>query len=104
MLFTVELAERLRARGVTVNSLHPGVIATKLLREGFGMSGGGSPASGARTSVFLATSKDVEGATGKYFVNSRETATSAAGRDRELAHRLYEASAKATGAPPLPAK
>jgi len=104
VLFTVELAERLRGRGVTVNSLHPGVIATKLLREGFGMSGGGTPASGARTSVFLATSKEVEGVTGKYFVNSREAATSAAGRDRELARRLYEASAKATGVAPLAAK
>ena len=104
MLFTVELAERVRGRGVTVNSLHPGVIATKLLREGFGMSGGGSPASGAKTSVFLATSRDVEGVTGRYFVNSRETATSLAGRDRELARRLYEATAKAVSVEPLPAK
>ena len=104
VLFTVELAERLRGRGVTVNSLHPGVIATKLLREGFGMSGGGSPASGAKTSVYLATSKDVEGVTGKYFVHSRETATSAAGRDRALARRLYESTAKAVSVEPLPEK
>ena len=103
VLFTVELAERLRGRGISANSLHPGVVGTKLLRHGFGMSGGASAAEGAKTSVFLASSPEVEGVTGRYFVRERESATSAAGRDRGLAKRLYEESAKLVSIDGLPA-
>jgi retinol dehydrogenase-12 len=75
VLFTYELARRLEGTGVTVNALHPGVVATN-----FAMSNGGivglvmrlfrlafiSPEQGAQTSIFLATSPKVEGITGKY--------------------------------------
>ena len=55
VLFSNELARRLRGTRVTSNALHPGVIATKLLRKGFGAAGGASLAAGARTSVKVAT-------------------------------------------------
>jgi hypothetical protein len=55
---------------VTSNSLHPGVLSTKLLRTGFGR--GGAPVEeGATTSVFLATDPSVTQTSGAYFVSSR---------------------------------
>jgi hypothetical protein len=73
---------------VTANSLHPGVIGTKLLRAGFGM--GGAPVEqGARTSLYLATSADVEGINGKYFVDCRAATPSRDARDDSLAEALW---------------
>ncbi len=54
VLFANELARRLKGTRVTSNSLHPGVVSTKLLKEGFGMAGPDSHERGAATSVFLA--------------------------------------------------
>ena len=67
ILFTYELSRRLEGNGVTVNCLHPGVIETKLLKEGFGVKGG-SVEEGCDSSVYLATSMEVSNLTGKYFV------------------------------------
>jgi NAD(P)-dependent dehydrogenase (short-subunit alcohol dehydrogenase family) len=96
VLFTQELARRLDASRVTANSLHPGVIHTKLLFEGFGMTRAGELTEGAATSVFLATSPDVEHVTGKYFdrsVVARQTVDDAAAR------RLWEVSSRLVGLP-----
>ena len=90
VLFTRELARR--QSKATVNALHPGVIGTKLLHGGFGGMGGGSIAHGAETPVYLATSPEVEGVTGKYFVRCRETEPSARAQDGESARRLWEIS------------
>lgn len=92
VLFTRALATRLAADSkVSANALHPGVIGTKLLRQGFGM--GGAPVSqGARTSVFLATSPDVQGVSGKYFVDCRETRPSRLALDDRLAEDLWQVS------------
>jgi NAD(P)-dependent dehydrogenase (short-subunit alcohol dehydrogenase family) len=91
ILFTRALAERLEGSSTTVNALHPGVIGTKLLRVGFGM--GGAPVEqGARTSVYLATSSQVAGASGKYFLDCREARPSRAAQDRELAEALWARS------------
>lgn len=91
VLFTVELAARLRGSTVTANTLHPGVIATKLLRSGFGM--GGAPlAQGARTSVYLASSPAVAALSGCYFVDCRQATPSRMARDAALARRLWEKS------------
>jgi NAD(P)-dependent dehydrogenase (short-subunit alcohol dehydrogenase family) len=95
ILFTRELARR--QTKATVNALHPGVIGTKLLRGGFGGMGGRSVAEGAETPLFLATSKEVEGGTGKYFVNCRETQPSPQALDDQAARRLWDVSARLTG-------
>ena len=101
ILFTEELARRLAGTGVTVNSLHPGVVAT-----GFGHNSPGlfstlvkiaapllsTPEKGAQTLVYLATSPEVEGVTGKYFTKSRMVQPSPAARDGEAAQKLWEAS------------
>ncbi len=101
ILFTAELARRLAGTGVTVNSLHPGVVAT-----GFGQNTPGlfkalvrlgapfmtTPQKGAETLVYLATSQEVEGVTGKYFTKSREARPSPRARDPEMARKLWEAS------------
>jgi retinol dehydrogenase-12 len=94
ILFTRELARR--QTKATVNALHPGVIGTKLLRGGFGGLAGRSVAQGAETPVYLALSKEVEGVTGKYFVNSREVRPSPQALDDEAAQRLWQVSERLT--------
>lgn len=85
-LFANELARR--EHWLTSNSLHPGVIGTKLLHAAFSMPGE-SAAAGARTSVYLATSPDVAGVTGKYFDDCTEAAAVAQVHDRRLAQQLW---------------
>lgn len=96
VLFAFALAERWQADGITSNALHPGVIATKLLAAGF-KSTGGSLSEGAATSVYLASSPEVETITGEYFDHKRVAAPSAAARDRDLQRRLWEVSARQVG-------
>lgn len=96
VLFTFELARRLQGRGVTANCLHPGVIDTKLLREGFG-GGGRTVVEGAATSVFLATSEEVANVTGKYFASSREAEVAAAAKDEGLQRALWRESERMVG-------
>jgi NAD(P)-dependent dehydrogenase (short-subunit alcohol dehydrogenase family) len=114
VLFTYELARRLEGTGVTVNALHPGVVMTGFGRNNAGPFGFlfaafhtlGRPflltaAQGAETSVHLASSPEVEGVTGRYFVRKRATASSPASRDDEAALRLWQISEELTkaGAP-----
>lgn len=101
ILFTAELARRLEGSGVTVNSLHPGAVATRLgtnngawaralirlLRPFFR-----TPDGGAATSIHLATAPELAGVSGRYFANRREKTPSAAARDPEAARRLWEVS------------
>lgn len=96
-MFTVELAERLRGSGVTVNCFHPGVIATKLLRSGYGNMAAASPDRGAEQAVYLVASPDVEGVTGKYFVNGREARPSPLVHDASLRARLWRVSEQLCG-------
>jgi len=103
VLFTVELARRLAKRGVAVNALHPGVVSTKLLTEGFGVQGRDSLEQGAATSVRLALDADLDGVTGGYFSDGKPAPMSAAARDITLTRRFYEKSAELTGVDPLPA-
>jgi NAD(P)-dependent dehydrogenase (short-subunit alcohol dehydrogenase family) len=95
VMFCYELAGRLNGTGVTSNCLHPGVIDTKLLRVNW--RGGSSVEEGADTSVYLASSPDLAAVTGKYFVNRRETRSSAITYDKALCLRLWQASERLAG-------
>ncbi len=97
LLFTYELAERLRGSGVTVNALHPGAVSTKLLHAGFRPSGGASPRQGARTAVYLATSPDVADVSGAYFADERRVQSSPASYNRELRAAFWSLSEKLAG-------
>jgi NAD(P)-dependent dehydrogenase (short-subunit alcohol dehydrogenase family) len=110
VLFTYELARRLQGTGVTANCLHPGVV-----RTGFGKNNSGyaklifqtfqvvarpfilSPEKGAATSIYLASSPEVEGVTGKYFADCRETPSSPASYDEDAQRRLWEVSEEMVG-------
>ena len=72
VLFTYELAKRLNGSGVTANCLHPGVVRTNLLRAGFGDYPGITPEEGAKTSIYLVSSPDLENVSGKYFDSCRQ--------------------------------
>jgi retinol dehydrogenase 14 len=97
ILFTVELASRLNGAGVTANCLHPGLIGTKLLHEGFPTMEGGPVASGALTPVYLAGSAAVAGISGKYFVNSKEQRSSGDSTDPRIRRELWKLSERLTG-------
>jgi NAD(P)-dependent dehydrogenase (short-subunit alcohol dehydrogenase family) len=103
VLFTYELARRLEGTGVTVNCLHPGAVGTNLFR---GLPGilqaliklvTIGPERGARTSIYLASSPDVEGVSGKYFAGRRPEKSSQASYSEEAARRLWDICAELTG-------
>src|SRR5436190_5081369 len=104
VLFTYELARRLQGTGVTANCLHPGFVAThfgqrdagtafRLLVKVIG-SFGTSPEKGAKTSIYLASSPDVEGVTGTYFVKSISRRSASISYDESLQRQLWELSTK----------
>ena len=107
ILFTYELARRLEGTGVTVNCVHPGAVATNLARNNglttvawkLASTFMKSAETGARTQVYLASSPEVEGVTGKYFIDSKEARSSSESRDANVARRLWEVSAQMTGLP-----
>ncbi|MGH8676881.1 MAG: SDR family oxidoreductase [Burkholderiales bacterium] len=96
VLFTRALARRLAGSTVTANTLHPGVIDTKLLHAGFDIKGA-PVADGARTSVYLATSEDVASVSGAYFIDCREKTPSRRARDDRLADSLWVESERLLG-------
>jgi NAD(P)-dependent dehydrogenase (short-subunit alcohol dehydrogenase family) len=106
LMFTYELSRRLEGTGVTVNALHPGWVATQLgLDDGLLSRGVGifsrlcarTPEQGADTAIWLASSAEVEGVTGKYFQDRRELQSNVASRDPENQRRLWEISARLVG-------
>lgn len=99
VLTTYELARRLIGRPVTVNALHPGVISTKLLREGFGMEG--EPlARGAAGEVKLALDPALAGVSGRYFDIGELAASSRASQDEALQRAVYQLCVERTGVDP----
>ncbi len=104
VLFTYELARRLQGTGVTANCLHPGFVATHFGQRdvapavrlfvkvigGFGTS----PEKGAKTSIYLACSPEVEGVTGHYFVKSLPRRSAIISYDESLQRHLWERSAQ----------
>ena len=98
ILFTNALADQLKDTQVTTNSLHPGVIRTRitrranwLLQAGF-LVIGKSVKKGAETIVHLATSEEGGKVSGAYFVNKRQTPTSSIAQDKDLAEQLWKFS------------
>ena len=96
VLFTHALARRLKGTRITTHALHPGVISTKLLQKGFG-GGGDRVESGAKTSVYVATAKELEGKTGLYFSDARQTACARHANNEEFEEALWEESERLTG-------
>jgi retinol dehydrogenase-14 len=107
VMFTYELARRLTGTGVTANVLHPGVV-----NSGFGAEDPSrifkylvpfwrpfmkTPQQGAATSIYLASSPEVEGVTGRYFANSRPRPSNDASYDVAAAARLWQVSAGLVG-------
>ena len=105
--FALELAERLRGSGVTSNALHPGVVGSN-----FGSAGWTgwfyslakpfllTPEQGARTQIWLATSPEVEGVTGGYFIRKKQATPPLLARDPEVRRKLWTLSEKmVTGTP-----
>ncbi|HEY6094770.1 MAG TPA: SDR family NAD(P)-dependent oxidoreductase [Gallionellaceae bacterium] len=86
-LFARELARR--EPWLSSNSLHPGVIGTKLLHAAFSMPGS-AVSDGARTSVMLATAPEVKGISGKYFDDCRVAKAAASVNDEQLAQQLWD--------------
>jgi NAD(P)-dependent dehydrogenase (short-subunit alcohol dehydrogenase family) len=89
ILFTYALASRMRGSKITANCLHPGVTKTKLLRLGFGDYPGQPPEEGARTSVYLAFSPQVESVNGKYFERCRPAQSSPLTYDQRVQERFW---------------
>jgi NAD(P)-dependent dehydrogenase (short-subunit alcohol dehydrogenase family) len=92
VLFTYELAKRLKGSGVIANCLHPGVVRTKLLRAGFGDYPGITPEEGAKTSIYLASSPDLENVSGKYFESCRQARSSPLSYDNALQEKFWKIS------------
>ncbi|MFX1456334.1 MAG: SDR family oxidoreductase [Promethearchaeota archaeon] len=102
ILFSYELSRRLEGTGVTVNIVHPGMVNTNLGREmsRFSRTVGKlvfkSPEKGAETSIYLASSPEVEGITGKYFIKKQQQESSKESYNEDDAKKLWEISAKLT--------
>ncbi len=108
ILFTYELSRRLSGTGVTANCLHPGFVASGFGKNDSPLMKAGialmrpfqiSAVKGAQTSIYLASSPDVEGVTGKYFSNRRAVDSNKASYDIATAQRLWEETARIVGLP-----
>lgn len=108
ILFTYELARRLEGSGVTVNTLHPGFVATNLGENMEGIFGlfvrllhlfAISSEQGAQTSIYLATSPEVEDVTGQYFEKQKAVQSSKISYDKAIAKKLWQVSTELTGLP-----
>jgi NAD(P)-dependent dehydrogenase (short-subunit alcohol dehydrogenase family) len=107
LLFTYELARRLEGTGVTANAVHPGFVNSGFAKNNgglirFGLSLIGRlvaipPEEGAQTLIYLSSSPEVEGVTGKYFVKRKPVRSSEASYNAEDARRLWAVSAQLVG-------
>ena len=106
ILFTYELARRLDGRQVAVNAVHPGGVATDLWKTNFPVVGPAlkwvtglfalTPEQGADTVIYLASSPEVDGISGKYFANREPIPSSDESYDEEVAGRLWRVSMSLT--------
>jgi len=109
VMFTYELAKRLDGTGVTATVLHPGVTSTGFGTEDTARGWGPlialmrpfmkRPEQGAETSIYLASSREAEGVTGRYFVNRTRRKSHKASYDASTTARLWQVSADLVGVP-----
>jgi retinol dehydrogenase-14 len=102
VLFSNELARRWKDLGITSNALNPGNVRSRITRNNVFLNALHrsslarlfimSEAEGARTSLYVATSPELEGVTGRYFDKQKEARPSKASRDMDAAKRLWEVS------------
>jgi len=101
VLFTYELARKLEGTRVTANALHPGFVNTGFAKNNNWIVKAGmallrpiqrSPEKGAQTSIHLAASSELDGVTGKYFVDSKAVPSDPASYNRASAERLWQIS------------
>jgi NAD(P)-dependent dehydrogenase (short-subunit alcohol dehydrogenase family) len=101
ILFTHELGQKLEGSGVTVNSAHPGVVRTNFAKNNGGLVALGfrflglffiSPESAAKRILYVATSPDLDGVTGKYFSKMHEVRSSQESYDADSAEQLWQVS------------
>ena len=100
VMFSYELARRLESSGVTVNAIHPGLVATRFgrgvrwVRLGIAVARWFmvSPEDSGADIVHLATAPELEGVTGTYFVRREQQQSSEFSRDESLQQRLWTAS------------
>ena len=103
ILFARELARRLDGSGVTANAVHPGLVATRFMRDGDAGRLGSllmmvgrpfllTPEQGARTTIYVASAPELESITGAYFADSLPAPTTRHAMDMAAARRLWEAS------------
>ncbi|CAL4200428.1 unnamed protein product [Meganyctiphanes norvegica] len=106
VLFSNELAKRLKGTGVTSNALCPGAVKTSILRHTFSNNWWGgianmfnsilsnSPEKGAQTSIYVAVSDELKGVSGAYFTNGKSSQASKLSQDETLCRKLWEVSEK----------
>jgi len=106
VLFTHKLAKKLQGTGVTVNSVHPGTVATNIWSRPLGPVGFimalpklfmTTPKQGAETIVYLASSPDAKDLNGEYLEKLKVKKSSDESYNEEIAQRLWDVSAKLTG-------
>jgi NAD(P)-dependent dehydrogenase (short-subunit alcohol dehydrogenase family) len=107
LLFVYELARRLEGSGVTVNAFNPGLVRTNICMDSGWLIGtvkrmmnrfaGLSPEEGADTGIWLASSPDVEGVSGRYFQRRQAVHSSRASYDVASQQRLWHISEVLTG-------
>lgn len=107
ILFTLELAKRLKDTGVVVNALHPGLILTdivstapvlsKMIFAGWCWVCCRTPVEGAQTAIYLSVARECAGVSGKYFVDCKPRFTSCRARNSKIASDLWQMSEKLVG-------
>ena len=105
--FTYELARRIPSQRVTVNAMNPGLVATNVGEAAGGFSAvlkgivdkvaAIPPEEGARTIVYLASSPEVDGVTGRYFVKEKSIPSSKKSYDLAFCRQLWEVSEDLVG-------
>ena len=103
ILFTKKLSQMLRGNDVTVNCLHPGLVSTGLFEKMPKLMTGLmkpfmlTPAKGAETIIYLATSPEVEKTSGEYFAKKKTKKPASEALRQDVANKLWEVSEKYVG-------